>query len=117
MDGVMLVFLVGVGALMLHELDAIRQQEWRFFFGWTGMDDASAYRLFTAVHLPLFVLIMALLPDARFQIGLDVFLILHALAHFILRNHPAIQFNNPFSRLWIYGGALVAIVHLILVME
>ncbi|MDX2163421.1 MAG: DUF6713 family protein [bacterium] len=107
--------LTGLAALINHELDAIQQQEWRFFLGWTGLSDASAYRLFTAAHLPLMVGILAALPDARFQIGFDAFLILHAVAHFALRRHPAIHFNTGFSRLWIYGGAALGLVHLVLV--
>jgi hypothetical protein len=109
-----LVFLVGVSALLMHELDAIQQEEWRFFLGWAKLDDVSAYRIFAAAHFPLFVIILASLADGRFQAGMDVFLILHALAHFLLRNHRYIHFNNGFSRFWIYGGAAAAFTHLLL---
>lgn len=109
-----IIFLHGVAFLLLHELDAIERQEWRFFFGWTGLGDQNAYRLFTAAHLPLFGLILASLPDTRFQVGMDIFLVLHALAHYLLRNHRLIRFNNRFSQVWIYGGAALGIIHLLL---
>jgi hypothetical protein len=110
-----LLFLMAVSALLLHELDAIQQREWRFFLGWTKLSDAVGYQVFTAVHLPLFLLILALLPDRGFQIGFDLFMLLHALAHTLLRHHPLIRFNGLFSRLWIYGGAFVALLHLIFI--
>lgn len=108
-----LLFLLGIAMLMIHELDAIQQQEWRFFLSWTGMDDQRAYQLFTAAHLPLFVLIMAHVTTPGVQFALDLFLIVHALVHTLLRHHLHIRFNNGFSRLWIYGGAGIGFVHLL----
>lgn len=109
-----LVLLTGVACLLLHELDAIHQAEWRFFFTWTGMSDERAYRLFTALHLPLFVLILANLASPAFQIGLDSFMIGHAVAHLLLRRHPLIRFRSPFSWLWIGGAGLLGGLHLLL---
>lgn len=107
-----ILFLSGVCALIIHELDAIQQGEWRFFLGWTGMSDQTAYRLFTAAHFPLLIWILTSLSARPFQIGMDIFLVAHALAHTILRNHPLIRFNTRFSQLWIYGGALAGLAHL-----
>jgi hypothetical protein len=105
--------ILGLSALLLHELDAIQQQEWRFFFGWTGMSDTTAYRWFVAAHLPLILGLLAGLGLPVVQYGLAIFLILHAGAHTLLRNHPLIQFNGLFSRLWIYGGAVAGAVFLL----
>ena len=107
-----LFFLSGLSALLIHELEAIQQEEWRFFLGWTGMSDENAYRIFTAAHFPLLVWILASSSDRPFQIGMDIFLILHAVAHTVLRNHPLIRFNTRFSQFWIYGGTVAAIAHL-----
>ncbi|MBL8163892.1 MAG: hypothetical protein JNJ61_18030 [Anaerolineae bacterium] len=109
-----LVFLAAIAFLFVHELDAIQQHEWRFFFAWTGLSDAAAYQLFTALHVPLFIAILANLQTRSVQIGLDLFLIVHAVLHTLLRNHPLITFNNGVSRLWIYGAALLGVVHLAL---
>lgn len=100
--------------LLLHELDAIRQGEWRFFFSWAGLADDAAYRLFTVLHLPLLIWMLWALPAPGFQLGLDSFLLLHALAHFALRRHPLLTFNGWFSWLWIYGGAALGLIHLLL---
>lgn len=113
-DPISLLFLVNIALLNAHELDAIQQHEWRFFPFLRPFSDATAYRIFVAAHVPLLVLILANLESRPFQIGLDVFLIVHAGLHYALRNHPLITFNNPFSRLWIYGAALVSALHLLL---
>jgi hypothetical protein len=107
-----LSFMTGLAALLLHELDAIQQEEWRFFLGWTGMSDETAYRIFVAAHLPLFVAILLLLNDPGFRLAMAAFLVLHAVVHFALRRHPLIRFNDGFSRLWIYGGAALGLAYL-----
>ncbi len=106
------LFLLVVGLMLIHELDAVQQHEWRFFFGWSRLSDQAQCRLFTALHLPLFLLVLAGVNDGGFQFWFDVFAIVHAGLHFVLRRHPAVTFNNGFSRLWIYGSAAVAAAHL-----
>jgi hypothetical protein len=99
---------------MGHELDAIQQEEWRFFFAALPVSDQTAYRLFTALHVPLLVFILWQMPSVRFQIGFDLFTIIHAGLHWGLRHHPQIRFNNWFSRLWIFGAAVLGAIHLLL---
>lgn len=112
-----MLFLTGIAFLFAHELDAIQQHEWRFFFAFTPLSDNTAYRLFTALHIPLFMFILWNLPSTGFQIGLDIFLIIHAGLHWVLRKHPKVTFNNGFSRVWIFGGALMGVIHLALLQQ
>jgi hypothetical protein len=109
-----LVFLLGVSCLLLHELDAIHEKEWRFFFMPVSLEDESAYRLFVALHLPLFFFILWNIQQTWLQIPLDIFLVVHGGLHLLLRNHRLIAFDTWFSWLWIYGGALIGLVHLLL---
>jgi len=108
-----LLFLTGMAFLFVHELDAIQHHEWRFFFSLVPVSNSTAHRLFAAAHIPLFVFILWNVSLLWFQIGFDIFLIIHAALHVILRQHPQITFNNGFSRLWVFGGALIGFVHLI----
>ena len=111
-----LLFLLGVAFLVMgHELDAIYQKEWRFFFALTGLNDETAFRIFTAFHVPLFVWILLNLNNPIFQIGFDFFLIGHAAVHWLLRRHPKITFNNRFSQFWIWGGAVLGVFHLFMI--
>jgi len=110
-----LLFFANLACLvMAHELDAVRRREWRFFFARTSLSDESAYRIFTALHVPVFVFILWNLESARLQAGVDIFLIVHAVIHWFLRGHPLISFDSWFSRLWIFGGAILGAVHLLL---
>ena len=113
---VSLLFMLNITFFTIHELDAIYQHEWRVFFGFTGVSDEAAYQLSTALHVPLFMFVLWNLQSYPFQIGLDIFLILHAAIHWVLRNHPLVTFNNWFSRIWIFGGALLGTVHLFLLL-
>jgi hypothetical protein len=110
-----LVFFAVVSSLFVHELDANRRHEWRSFVASLPVGDETAYRLFTALHAPLFVVLRWLLDAPRVQIDVDVFVVVHALAHFGLRGHPLLAFENWFSRLWIGGDALLGVLHLALV--
>lgn len=109
-----LTFLIALAFFLNHELDAIQNHEWRFFFAFTPLNDQQAYRWFTALHIPLWLLILWNIGVPGVQIALDVVLILHAGVHLLLRNHPKLSFNNWFSRVWIFGGALFGLLHLIL---
>jgi hypothetical protein len=110
-----LLYFFAVAGIMTHELDAIHEHEWRFFFPMLG--DQAAFRLFTIVHIPLFGLILWGVPQRNFQIGLDLFLIIHVGLHWILRNHPKIEFKSLFSRVIIVGTGLVAAAHLFLLLR
>jgi len=110
------LFMAVVSFLFVHELDAIRQREWRFFFAPVAVRDETAYRIFTAVHAPLFVVILVFVESSAFRVGVDAFAIVHGLAHFGLRNHPLIEFDSWFSGFWIVGGSLLGALHLVLVL-
>jgi len=110
------LFLTVLSFLFVHELDAIRKREWRFFFARVPVSDESAYRIFTALHAPLFVAILWYVGSPALQVGVDAFAILHGFVHLGLRNHPKVAFDSRFSRFWIFGGALLGAVHLVFVL-
>ena len=109
------LFPAVVSSLFVHEPEAIRRREWRFFVASLPVCDETAYRQFTALHAPLFVVLRWSLDAPRVQIGVDVFVVVHALADLGLRGHPLLAFENWFSRLWIGGGALLGVLYLALV--
>jgi hypothetical protein len=110
------LFLSVVSFLLVHELDAVRQREWQFFFAPLPVSDETAVRIFTAVHAPLFVVVLGSLESPTAQVAVDTFAIIHAGVHFGLRNHPLVAFGGLFSRFWIYGGALLGALHLVFVL-
>ncbi len=110
------LFLATVTWLLVHELDAIRNREWRFFFGRTAVSDEAAYRAFTAFHVPAVALVLLSLDSTAFQVGFDAFAVVHGLLHLALRNHPRLAFDGWFSGAWIYGGSLLGGLHLLVLL-
>lgn len=82
-----ILFFSAVSSLFVHELDAIRQHEWQFFFASLSVRDEITPPTFTALHAPLFVVVLVYLESPAFQLGFDAFVIFHALLHLGLRNH------------------------------
>jgi hypothetical protein len=111
-----MLFLLNIAWIAAHELDAIAQQEWRFFAALSPirLSETNAYQIFVLAHIPLFVLVIAAAGNIVFQVGFDLFLLVHAGLHWSLRNHPKIKFKNWFSWLLIGGAALSGALHLVL---
>ncbi|WP_380676436.1 DUF6713 family protein [Salinigranum sp. GCM10025319] len=107
------LFALVVAFLAVHELDAIRNHEWRVFFAPLPVDDETGYRAFTALHVPLFVAVVAFYPVPTFRTGLAVFAVAHGGIHLVLRNHPRVEFAGWFSGLWIYGASAIGVLSLL----
>lgn len=103
-----------------HELDAIQRHEWRIFPITRRFADEIAYPLFTAVHIPLYVLLLWLFFHPNLAIAQNsraafaAFAIIHAGLHWLLRHHPKYEFNNRFSWAIILSTAVVGLFYLLL---
>lgn len=114
-DFLLVLFIVNLSLFLLHEMDAIRQSEWRLFIVLRDMEDTKAYKVFTLIHLPLYTIILCLL-FSKYQIItfwiLDIFFIIHSLLHFFFEKHSRNGFKNNFSRLIIYPMGVIAAIHI-----
>ena len=54
-------------------------------------------------------------PFVAFQIGFDIFLLIHLGLHRLFRHHPHNAFGNRFSQALILGAAPLALLHLALI--
>ena len=109
------LFLVNMAWIMTHELDAIQHHEWRILPLTSWMSEVWGYRVFVLAHIPLFAWMMSMIPSREYQIGLDIFLIIHAGLHWLFRNHPRYTFDNRLSQVLIWGGIPLGVLHLILI--
>jgi len=101
-------FLFGFCCLLVHEMDAIRCREWRIFPVTSRMGDEAGYRAFTALHLPVYALLLwGLLggENPALVFALNLFFVVHAVLHVLLRDLPDNHFRSAFSWLWILGAA------------
>ena len=114
-----LVFALALALLLTHEMDAVRHQEWKMLAGLKNLPETVAYRVFTALHIPLYASVLALLLTGHERLVfylVDGFLVLHLLLHLGLSKHPANRLNNSFSQTIVYGATALAVAHLVLIL-
>jgi hypothetical protein len=114
-------FLVGFCLLLAHEMDAIRQSEWRLFPILKDLRDEWGYRVFTALHVPLYVLLLAPLigagasgPNQALIVALNWFFLIHLGLHIGLRRLPHYTFRSRFSWALISGAGAAGALDLFL---
>ena len=56
------IFFLCFSTLLVHEMDAVKQAEWRVLLGFLELSDAAKYVVFKAVHVPLYLIIF-LVPN------------------------------------------------------
>ena len=100
--------------LLTHEMDAVKHSEWHLLFILRQLPEAIAYPVFLLLHVPLIFAILwfskhrnAVIKKMT-QYVFAVFLLVHALLHFRLRNDPAYEFSAWSSDSLIYGAAVFA---------
>lgn len=112
------IFLFGGLSLILtHELDAVRQREWRIFPGLARLGDEAGFQAFTALHVPLFLaLLWGLFAgglDRGLADGLSLFLVVHVGLHLLALRHPENRFTSPLSWALIAGAGLCGAIDLL----
>jgi hypothetical protein len=105
-------FFVAFSFILVHEMDAIRQREWRLFPFLSALNDERGYLVFTAIHVPLYTaLLWGLFPGGNtinrsLVIGLDIFFIIHVGLHLLFMRHPDYQFRSWLSWALILGAGV-----------
>jgi hypothetical protein len=85
-------------------MDAVRTKEWKMFIILKDMDDEKAYTVFVLFHLPLYFLVFYIITQFGMNANLilyfitDIFLIIHALIHFLFRNKKTMDLFQCFQK-------------------
>ncbi|AOY77588.1 DUF6713 family protein [Clostridium formicaceticum] len=112
------IFILNLSFLLLHEMDAIRNKEWKMFIYLKNMEDDKAYQIFTVMHLPIYVVMLFVLVnyfsnlELMIYLILDLFLIFHSIIHYIFKRHSENNFNSSFSKIIIYSMGVASVIHL-----
>ena len=106
-------FFLMLSLFMTHEIDAVKQREWRMLPVLNRLDDEAGFWWFTALHVPMFLLFFWYFNAVGFRIGLSAFAVIHAGLHWILRKHPNYEFNNLLSDTLVRGAAIAGALYLI----
>jgi hypothetical protein len=113
------IFPLMLAALFTHELDAIKQSEWRLLYVLRNLPDEQARWWFVAIHVPLFWVLMGLSHHANAKvqhysrIGIASFCVVHAALHIRLRDDPLSTCTSPLSWSLILGAAVLGLLELI----
>lgn len=89
-----------LAAFFTHELDAVKQHEWRVLPLTSFLPDRIGEQVFIWVHVPLFAAILWFSgnePTSGFRNAIAAFAVVHVWLHWIFRNHPRYEFDNPSS--------------------
>jgi hypothetical protein len=112
------VFTLAMSLLLLHEMDAIRLQEWKMFIILKNLHDETAYRIFLLAHLPLYMMVIFViaiggeLAKIILYYVVDIFLVAHSIIHYGFRKNPDNGFVTTFSQATIYSMGILAVIHL-----
>jgi hypothetical protein len=113
-------FYLGLCFILTHELDAVRQREWAIFPGLSRLDDRRGYVVFTALHVPLYLLLFWEVTGTHGAgaypnviTGLSSFMIVHLVLHILFTRHPENRFTGPFSWFLIAGAAVCGVADLL----
>lgn len=112
------LFALSFALLISHELDAMIREEWLLLPGFDRLSADRVADVFNLVHVPIFALLIWLTTTAgptwrrRTMMGVEVFVIGHAVAHTLLRGNADYRFEAPVETITVYGAAVVGAVHL-----
>jgi hypothetical protein len=109
-------FLAGLSFILVHEMDAVRCQEWTIIPLLSRLRERTGYWVFTAIHIPLYLLLLSALyrPTPGLVVGLDVFFVVHIFLHVLFLKHPKHQFTSAFSWTMILGAGSAGLIDIIL---
>jgi len=111
-------FLVGLSFTLVHEMHAIKCQEWTIFPLLSKLNEKRGYFVFISIHIPLYLLLFWGLYgqnglNQNLIIGLDIFFIIHVFLHVLFLKHPKNQFNSAFSWIIILGAGIAGLIDII----
>ncbi len=113
-------FFIGFVLILIHEMDAVRLQEWKMFPILSKLKDSTGYLVFTFLHIPLYGFLFCGLwvnqiYTTYYILGLDFFFIIHIGLHLLLNKHKENQFKSLFSWSLILLPGFFGLLDLILV--
>jgi len=114
------LFALAFALLVSHELDAMIRREWELFPGLNALDSDTAADVFNLLNVPLIAPLIWVLTAGsgiarrRTMIGVEVFLIVHAVAHTLTRGADSYEFQPPVETITVYGAAGASAIHLTL---
>jgi Family of unknown function (DUF6713) len=115
-----LIFYLSLGTFSTHELDAMINHEWRVLPLTSWLPDETGVMVFLFSHIPLFAVVFALVASMNektrtcSRLVISGFLVLHGVLHTLFIGDKAYEFASSYSRILIFGGAVLGLVYIVL---
>lgn len=110
-------FNLGLAAIILHEMDAVRCKEWRIFPGLSLLNDNWGFKIFMLAHIPLFYFLfwglMGQGESYQLRFGLDIFFIVHVALHLFFLKHKRNEFKDLVSWTIILSAGLFGLLDIL----
>ncbi len=109
------LFYTGVAMLLTHELDAMRNHEWRVLPLTAHFDDSMGEDVFVWMHVPLFAVMIGCIASierrirATAQNVVAAFLMIHCGLHLAFSGHAEYEFGEVQSSVLIYGAGVLGL--------
>jgi hypothetical protein len=111
-------FYLGLSAIIIHEMDAVRCKEWRIFPGLSLLDDNWGFKIFMIAHVPLFYFLfwglMGQSDNSQLKFGLDIFFIVHVGLHLLFLRHKKNEFKDSVSWTVILSAGLFGLIDILI---
>ena len=114
-----MMFYLGVGMLLTHEMDAMTNREWRVLPLLRSLSDSVGELTFLLAHVPIFAFLIAFVASLHLRVRNRArnlvcgFLVVHAGLHYAYSGHDNYEFTALRSEALIYGAALFGLVYFI----
>lgn len=98
-----IIFYIGLTLFFIHEMDAVRRNEWKMFIFLSSLRSKMGYLVFSLLHIPIVFLIFWGLFSANqdfkhyLMMFLNLFFIIHFFLHLAFIRHPNNEFRSIFS--------------------
>jgi hypothetical protein len=111
-------FYLGLSAIIIHEMDAVRCKEWRIFPGLSFLDDNRGFKIFMIAHVPLFYFLfwglMAQSDSSQLNFGLDICFIVHVGLHLLFLRHKKNEFKDSVSWTVVLSAGLFGLIDILI---
>ena len=114
-----IMFYLGVGMLLTHEMDAMPNREWRVLPILRSFSDSVGELTFLLAHVPIFAFLIAFVASLHLRVRnrarnlVCAFLVIHAGLHYAFAGHSNYEFAALRSQALIYGAALFGLVYFV----
>lgn len=115
-DSSIILISIIYALLFIHEMDAIKNEEWKMFIILNKLHNRNAYLIFSILHLPLYCILLIFSMIDKYQAMtyqiVCLLLMVHTILHLFFERHSNNKLKSTYSRIIIYMIGILATIYL-----